>query len=110
MVQCDLRAVQKKPWATRLFDYYLALSTVTANPFSIKDFSRGAGGTFPKQALILTPPTVVVHVPHSPYSGTVKEEVMQSIRIILLLVTIGNATCITFLHRVGTLSPNFCTA
>jgi hypothetical protein len=93
-----------------LFDYYLALSTVTANPFSIKDLSRGAGGTFPTQALILTPPTVVVHVPHSPYSGTVKDEVIKSIRIILLLVTIEEATSITFLHRVGTLSPNFCTA
>lgn len=33
----------------------------------MSDFSRGAGGTFPIQALILTPPTVVVHVPHSPY-------------------------------------------
>lgn len=51
------------------FDYYLALSTVTANPFSIKDLSRGAGGTFPTQALILTPPTVVVQVPHSPYKS-----------------------------------------
>jgi hypothetical protein len=92
------------------FDYYLALSTVTANPFSIKDLSRGAGGTFHTQALILTPPTVVVHVPHSPYSGMVKDEVMQSMRIILMLDTIGKATFITFLHRVGTLSPSFCTA
>jgi hypothetical protein len=78
------------------FNYYLALSTVTANPFSIKDLSRGAGGTFPTQALILTPPTVVVHVPHSPYSGTVKDEVMQNIRIIMLLIQLEKRNLLPF--------------
>ena len=70
--------------AVFLFDYYLALSTVTANPFSIKDFSRGAGGTFPTHALILTPPTVVVHVPHSPYE-MINGKLVQDFRIISLV-------------------------
>lgn len=51
---------------SRELAHYLALSTTTASPFSIRDLSRGAGGTFPTHALIFTPPTVVVHVPHSP--------------------------------------------
>ena len=44
----------------------------------MRDFSLGAGGTLPTQALIFTPATFTEQVPHSP-----------------------------FLHFVGTLSPNF---
>jgi acyl-CoA thioesterase len=44
----------------------------------MRDFSLGAGGTLPTQALILTPATFTEQVPHSP-----------------------------FLHFVGTLSPSF---
>lgn len=49
----------------------LQLSTVTARPFSISDFSLGAGGTFPTQALILLPATVTVQVPHCPFLQSV---------------------------------------
>lgn len=60
---------------------YLALSTDTASPFSIIDFNLGTGGTFATQALYLTPPTVTVQVPHSPFlqlKGTLSPNLEQA--------------------------------
>ena len=51
----------------RSMSYWTERYLLTGSPFSITDFSFGAGGTLPTHAFTALPPTLTVHVPQSPF-------------------------------------------